>query len=663
MSKLSKIPSDWKMVRVGDYVISVKGKKPRRVSKERTKECSIPYINIKAFEKNIIDEYTDGVGCALCDDGDFLMVWDGSRSGYVGKAIKGALGSTLVKLNFPDLENNYAYYFLQSKYLEINTRAKGVGIPHVDPNILWNYDLLIPPIETQKEIVSKIGELFSEVDKGIETLRAAQRQLKVYRQAVLKWAFEGKLTEEWRSINKSKTGYDLLKEIASKRTELLKYAILNGDNEASRSLNKVAKHEFRLPSSSDLPNEWLWTSFLTACHYVVDCHNKTAPYQANGIYLIRTSNIKNGRLILDNHIKFVSPETYEFWSKRCKPLPGDILFTREAPMGEAAVIPADTTICMGQRVMLLRTFPDLLNVKYLHYCIMDSKFQERMNENAIGTGVKHLRVGDVEGLSFPLCSFEEQNAIVAELESRLSVADKIEETISQSLQQAEALKQSILKQAFEGKLTSIAKAAARQIPLPRPVIEDPYVRKVFAAYIISRCYNGKHFGKVVFQKILHLAEYHCQCDYEMMYLQKAAGPLDEFINRFIEEAEEKGWFTTQLKNKQVRFEPGANLPQLLLDYQEIFVTENYALQQVLELTKNETLDGAELYSTVYAVWNNCLINNLAPTKERIVKGVYDWSDRKEKFSEVQIWDAKGVLEKKGLVPVGFGKEIKQSTKK
>ncbi len=69
----NQLPKDWKWVKVGEYVISVKGKKPKHVSKEKTKECSIPYINIKAFEKKIIDEYTDGVGCALCDDGVFFI--------------------------------------------------------------------------------------------------------------------------------------------------------------------------------------------------------------------------------------------------------------------------------------------------------------------------------------------------------------------------------------------------------------------------------------------------------------------------------------------------------------------------------------------------------------------------------------------------------------
>lgn len=181
-------------MRLGNFAETEKGKKLKVTSKEKTAKYSIPYVNIKAFEKNVIDEFTDGAGCVLCEDGDFLMVWDGSRSGYVGKAIKGALGSTLVRIKFPQINHDYAFYFLQSKFVEISTRAKGVGIPHVDPNIVWNYIFPLPPLPEQHCIVSKIEELFTELDKGIEQLQTVQQQLKVYRQAVLKWAFEGKLT-------------------------------------------------------------------------------------------------------------------------------------------------------------------------------------------------------------------------------------------------------------------------------------------------------------------------------------------------------------------------------------------------------------------------------------------------------------------------------------
>ncbi len=104
---------------------------------------------------------------------------------------------------------------------------------------------------------------------------------------------------------------------------------------------------------SGLPQSWLEVSALDACLIVVDCHNKTAPYKSSGIKLIRTSNIRNGQIDLTN-VKYIDEPTYEYWSKRCKPEPGDIIFTREAPMGEVGIIPPGEKICMGQRMMLLR---------------------------------------------------------------------------------------------------------------------------------------------------------------------------------------------------------------------------------------------------------------------------------------------------------------------
>ena len=386
---INQLPKGWKCVKVGEYVISVKGKKPKRVSNTKTKECSIPYVNIKAFEKNIIDEYTDGVGCALCDDGDFLMVWDGSRSGYVGKAIKGALGSTLVKLNFPDMYNNYAFYFLQSKYLDINTRAKGVGIPHVDPNILWNYDLLIPPRLTQQAIVSKIEELFSELDKGIENLRTAQQQLKTYRQSVLKWAFEG----------------------------LDKRKIVTVEN---------------------------------CCSHVVDCLHSTAKFSSSGYYCVDTTCIENGKILYEK-IRYVDEKTYIERISRLKPEEGDILFAREGTVGTTLIVPHNVELCLGQRMMMFRLKREILP-KYFMYYFQSFLFKSQYRPLIMGTTAPHLNIRDIRKFQVIICSAEDQQKVIQEIESRLSVADKMEESITQSLQQAEALRQSILKKAFEGKL-------------------------------------------------------------------------------------------------------------------------------------------------------------------------------------------------------------------
>jgi type I restriction enzyme S subunit len=389
------LPKDWGIVRLGDYAKTEKGKKPKFVSKEQTKEFSIPYVNIKAFEQNIIDEYTDGVGCVLCEDDDFLMVWDGSRSGYVGKAIKGALGSTLVKIKLPDVDHDFAYYFLQSKFIEINSRAKGVGIPHVDPNIVWNYKFPLPPPDTQQQIVSKIEELFSELDKGIEELKTAQQQLKVYRQAVLKWAFENET--ENREVK-------LLSEVSAK--------IQIG------------------PFGTQLHKE---------------------DYIVGGIPLINPMHIQEGQIMADS--------SYSIKEEKRDSLPnyilqnGDVIMGRRGEMGRCGLVTdkEEGWFC-GTGSLYVRPNKKLIDSKFLYHLLQSRSIKKYLDQNAGGTTMANLNLKIVNNIPLHLPTLEEQQQIVQEIESRLSVCDKIEETITNSLKQAEALRQSILKKAFEGKL-------------------------------------------------------------------------------------------------------------------------------------------------------------------------------------------------------------------
>lgn len=416
--------SGWKWVKLGEYVISKKGKKPKRVSKVKTKECSLPYVNIKAFEKNEIDEYTDGIGGVLCEDDDFLMVWDGSRSGYVGKGIKGALGSTLVKLDFPDIYNKYAYYFLQSKFLEINTRAKGVGIPHVDPNLLWNYDLLIPPYITQLAMVSKIEELLSELDKGIETLKTAQQQLKTYRQSVLKWAFEGKLTN---------------------------YGLRITDYELALAAEPQTNYQ------TTLPKEWKWVKFGDVCEKIQDGSHFSPKIQydepgENRFLYITAKNIRNDYIDLSN-VKYTNKKFHESIYKRCNPEFGDVLLTKDGVnTGEVTLNTLQEPFSLLSSVCIFKTKKNDLNSLFLKYFIQSPDGSTAISRSMSGTAIKRIILKKIKEAEIVLPPIEQQRVIVEAIEMRLSVADKIEENINQSLQQAEALRQSILKQAFDGQL-------------------------------------------------------------------------------------------------------------------------------------------------------------------------------------------------------------------
>ena len=123
------------LVELSSILEMVKGKKPVNQIDE-TREGFLPYIDIDAFEKGTVKHYADGLKCTPCEDGDTLIVCDGSRSGLVGKAVKGYVGSTLAKLSANGLNNEYLYYFIQGKYALLNTRKKGTGTPHLNPEIL-----------------------------------------------------------------------------------------------------------------------------------------------------------------------------------------------------------------------------------------------------------------------------------------------------------------------------------------------------------------------------------------------------------------------------------------------------------------------------------------------------------------------------------------------
>lgn len=177
-----------KLVELGTILHMDKGKKPQK-QQEKYKEGYLPYVDIQAFEEGIIKSYADPQKCLLCEDGDLLIVCDGSRSGLTGRAIKGVVGSTLSKISADGLCTEYLQYFIQSKYTLLNTRKKGTGTPHLNAELLKKSKLVIPTQTEQERIVSKIEELFSKLDASVAELKTAKEKLKVYRQAVLKEAF------------------------------------------------------------------------------------------------------------------------------------------------------------------------------------------------------------------------------------------------------------------------------------------------------------------------------------------------------------------------------------------------------------------------------------------------------------------------------------------
>ncbi|MGP7794596.1 restriction endonuclease subunit S [Sphingomonas sp. CLY1604] len=268
-------------------------------------------------------------------------------------------------------------------------------------------------------------------------------QIKQLRQTILRLALAGRMTEQDPADDPAST---LLSTIEERRSALLNAGYPNS-TEARTQQRKVTEQS--LPDGLlTLPHGWEYATLQQCSLMVIDCKNKTAPYTPNGVRLIRTTNVRDGKLNAIDQ-RYVSPETYDVWSARAKPEPGDILITREAPMGEVCLIPANTMICLGQRMMLARLVPDTISSRFMLYSLMDPDLMDRVQDKPIGMTVQHLRVGGVETLIIPLPPLAEQHRIVAKVDELMALCDGLEASITTGEHTRSRLLEAVLHNALE----------------------------------------------------------------------------------------------------------------------------------------------------------------------------------------------------------------------
>ncbi|MEK6564574.1 MAG: restriction endonuclease subunit S [Candidatus Omnitrophota bacterium] len=404
------IPKEWRAIKVCDTGVLIKGINYKKHEARNAHEPGLKPIlranNINGnlnFEDLVYVPEKRIVSQQYIERHDILFCMSSGSKHLVGKSSQaeknfdGSYGAFCALFRpLPAINPRFVGYFFQApRYRKfISAISKGTNINNLKREHILDIDFCLPSSQEQNQIVDSLEELLSDLDNAIENLKKAQAQLKVYRRAILKKAFIGK----WNKVP------------------------LQNISEA-----------------------------------VGGCAFKSSSFIEQGVYqVIRIGNVRPGLIRLSVSPIFLDSIDEKIASKYLL-IPGDVIISltgtrKKRDYGYTAVV-KERHLLLNQRLAYLRFNETCLPEFFLYYSWTES-FKDSFFASETGNvGQGNVGMKAIQSTEIPLPSRQEQKQIVQSIESRFSVCDMMEESIVENLQKAEALRQSILKEAFEGNLT------------------------------------------------------------------------------------------------------------------------------------------------------------------------------------------------------------------
>ncbi len=518
-----------------------------------------------------------------------------------------------------------------------SSKSYGMNLPRLGTEDARRAPFPLPPLAEQKRIVAKVDELMALCDR-----LEAQQQERGTQHAELARASLARFADAPTPANLNfffHPSYaippaDLRKSILTLAVQGL---LVSHDAESADWETRKLKDLTTKIGSGSTPS------------------GGKESYQESGVPLIRSMNVHFGGFVRHG-LAFLNEEQAEKLKNVTVKAEDVLLNITGASIGRVSTAPKDMEGArVNQHVCIVRPIREILPA-FLQLFLASPVVQNLIDDVQVGATREALTKAMIEQFEIPVPSIAEQRRIVAKVDQLMVLVDQLETQLATSQAKAKELLDAVIQE--------LLNPSAEIIAFPQS-FDRHANRSAVACYILQNMAANPSFGRTVAAKLLYLAEAHIGLPLDGSPLRMAAGPLDPWIYSFEKEGVHEGWFgiekhTIRNKRKKIRYIPKPGLATKATEAIAVLADQKTEFNRLLNLFSSKNTEEAEIIATLFAAWNDFLLDGLSPNDEAIIHEVREnWHPDKARFTPAHLQQWLDWMKQNQLVPKGQKPRTKQ----
>lgn len=497
---------------------------------------------------------------------------------------------------------------------------------------------------TQASDATDFATNWQRLAEHFHMLFTTEPSIDALKQTLLQLAVMGRLVQQNPN---DEPATELLKRIAMEKTRLVAESKLK----KQKALTQIGEDEIAFK----LPQGWQWVRKAEVFNFLNGYAFKSEWFQQEGVRLLRNVNVSHGVVNWKEAACISEEQAADFHGFSLKE--NDVVLTLDRPiistgLKYAVIRNTDLPCLLLQRVAKIAPYADAVSVRYLSAWLNSRFFVDNIDPGR-SNGVPHISTSQVASMPFALPPLPEQHRIIAKIDQLMAICDQLKIHLTQARQLNEQLTSTLVERALaeDGQQTPIA-------------TDQQLSRTLLAAEITHRLHSQRTFGQRKLQKVIYLAEHAARlAAIQGDYLRDAAGPHDrQLMNNVEGEMQDLQWYE-RIERETVghAYRPLSQAGQHRQEYCSAWpVAERATIEQVIELMRDWDTDRCEMTVTLYAAWNDFILEGRPVSDEAIVDEVmHSWNDTKLRFGKTEWLAVLAEMKKhKILMPTGFGKSTR-----